>query len=334
VAVVLLPDEEGRACFLLTRRAATLNTHARQWALPGGRIDAGESPEGAALRELHEEVGLRVESEGILGLLDDYGTRSGFIITPVVVWASAAGELTPNPAEVARVYRVPLADLDHPDVPILLTIPESDRPVIQIPILGAKINAPTAAVIYQMREVVVHGRPTRVDHFEQPVWAWRARVPTVLFVCHANTARSVMAHALLDRMLAERGVAGRVRVRSGGVATYARDGMIASLDARLALKEVGVHLAEDAMVSTDLKAHREVIAGADLILSMTAQQKAMIVAYEEARGRAVFTLREFSGEDGDIDDPAGQGEDVFRAARDEILRCLEKSIDRLLTTLR
>ncbi len=174
VAVVLLPDDEGRACFLLTRRAATLNTHARQWALPGGGIDAGETPERAALRELHEEVGLQVESDGLLGLLDDYGTRSGFIITPVVVWAGVVGELRPNPAEVARVYRVPLADLDHPDVPILLTIPESDRPVIQIPILESKINAPTAAVIYQMREVVVHGRPTRVDHFEQPVWAWRA----------------------------------------------------------------------------------------------------------------------------------------------------------------
>src|SRR5438093_10202248 len=84
VAVVLLPDEEGRACFLLTRRTATLRAHARQWALPGGRIDAGESAEGAALRELREEVGLRLDPSSILGVLDDYGTRSGFIITPVV----------------------------------------------------------------------------------------------------------------------------------------------------------------------------------------------------------------------------------------------------------
>lgn len=173
VAVVLLPDEEGRACFLLTRRTATLRAHARQWALPGGRIDAGESAEGAALRELREEVGLGLDPSSILGVLDDYGTRSGFIITPVVTWADAHVELTPNPAEVAHVYRVPLTELDKPDVPRLITIPESDRPVIQVPLLSSLIHAPTAAVLYQIREVVVHGRPTRVAHFEQPTWAWQ-----------------------------------------------------------------------------------------------------------------------------------------------------------------
>ena len=173
VAAVLLPDDDGRACFLLTRRTATLRAHARQWALPGGRIDAGESSEEAALRELREEVGLAVDASAVLGLLDDYGTRSGFIITPVVVWAGERIELAPNPAEVAHVYRVPLADLDKPDVPRLISIPESARPVIQVPLLSSLIHAPTAAVLYQMREVDVHGRPTRVAHFEQPTWAWK-----------------------------------------------------------------------------------------------------------------------------------------------------------------
>ena len=172
VAVVLLADEEGRPCFLLTRRAAGLRAHARQWALPGGRLDAGESPERAALRELSEEVGLVRGASSVLGILDDYGTRSGFIITPVVVWGGADVVLAPNPDEVASVHRVPLADLDSPDVPRLVAIPESDRPVIQVPILSSLIHAPTAAVLYQLREVVVHGRPTRVAHFEQPVWAW------------------------------------------------------------------------------------------------------------------------------------------------------------------
>ena len=173
VAVVLLPDDEGRGCFLLTKRAPTLRAHTGQWALPGGRMDAGESPETAALRELDEEVGLKLGAEKLLGLLDDYPTRSGFVITPVVFWADDPGVLSPNPAEVARVHLVPLEDLDAPDVPRFISIPESDRPVIQVPLLGSLIHAPTAAVIYQMREVVSHGRPTRVDHLEQPVWAWR-----------------------------------------------------------------------------------------------------------------------------------------------------------------
>lgn len=173
VAIVLVPDDEGRACFLLTKRAPTLRAHTGQWALPGGKVDAGESHTLAALRELEEELGLRLEQGSVLGTLDDYGTRSGFVITPVVFWSRHVGPLAPNPSEVARVYRVPLADLDGPDVPRLVSIPESDRPVIQLPILGALIHAPTAAVLYQLREVVAHGRPTRVDHFEQPVWAWR-----------------------------------------------------------------------------------------------------------------------------------------------------------------
>ena len=173
VAVVLLPDDEGRACFLLTRRADRLRAHARQWALPGGRIDPGETAETAALRELAEEVGLTLGPEAVLGALDDYPTRSGFVITPVVAWCPSAAELTPNPEEVKRVYHVPLDDLERPEVPILVAIPESERLVIQLPILSSLIHAPTAAVIYQMREVVVHGRPTRVDHFEQPVWAWK-----------------------------------------------------------------------------------------------------------------------------------------------------------------
>jgi 8-oxo-dGTP pyrophosphatase MutT (NUDIX family) len=173
VALVLLPDDEGRACFLLTRRADRLRAHARQWALPGGRIEAGESAEAAALRELDEEVGLTLPGEAVLGALDDYPTRSGFVITPIVVWCEGTAELTPNPDEVKRVYHVPLDDLERPEVPILVSIPESDRPVIQLPILSTLIHAPTAAVIYQMREVVVHGRATRVDHLEQPVWAWK-----------------------------------------------------------------------------------------------------------------------------------------------------------------
>ena len=155
---------------------------------------------------------------------------------------------------------------------------------------------------------------------------------TVLIVCHANTARSVIAQVLLERMLRERG-AGHIRIRSGGIANYARDGMLPSLDARIVLREDGIALSEDGLVSTDLKRHRHLMAEADLILTMTAAQKDLIGVYAEADGQPLFTLKEFAGEHGDIGDPATQGEDVFRACRDEIKRCLDLSLDRLLLTL-
>jgi 8-oxo-dGTP pyrophosphatase MutT (NUDIX family) len=173
VALVLVDDAEGNACFLLTRRTARLRRHSGQWALPGGRLEHGESAADAALRELAEEVGLTPTADAVLGVLDDYATRSGFVITPVVVWGGAGARIVPDPGEVAAVYQVPLAVLDDPGVPRLRRIPESDRPVISIAMVGADVHAPTAAIVYQLREVALHGRATRVAHFEQPVFAWR-----------------------------------------------------------------------------------------------------------------------------------------------------------------
>lgn len=173
VAVVILSDTSENAAFLITRRADGLRNHGGQWALPGGRLDAGETANAAALRELHEEVGVSLGEGDVLGLLDDYPTRSGFVITPVVVWGGSSIVVQANPAEVAEVHRVALSELDKPDVPHLRSISESDRPVISIPMLGTHIHAPTAAILFQLREVAVWGRDTRVDHFEQPVFAWR-----------------------------------------------------------------------------------------------------------------------------------------------------------------
>jgi protein-tyrosine-phosphatase/8-oxo-dGTP pyrophosphatase MutT (NUDIX family) len=150
----------------------------------------------------------------------------------------------------------------------------------------------------------------------------------VLIVCHANTSRSVIAEHLLRRLLTR---AGRddIVVRSGGIAPYARDGMLVSLDARLVLAEVGVEIPPDT-TATDLKSKRHLLAGADLILVMTNEQRCMLDAYPETRGKPVFTLLEFAGESGDVDDPAGRGEDVFRACRQEIARSLEKALPRLI----
>jgi 8-oxo-dGTP pyrophosphatase MutT (NUDIX family) len=163
----------GEACFVITRRAARLRNHPGQWALPGGRLDPGETPAEGALRETAEEVGLQLTPDAVIGLLDDYPTRSGFAITPVVVWGGPHAEMVADPEEVAEIHRVPLGVLERPEVPRLRTIPESDRPVISIPMLGTNVHAPTAAILYQLREVALRGLDTRVDHYEQPVFAWR-----------------------------------------------------------------------------------------------------------------------------------------------------------------
>jgi mutator protein MutT len=173
VAVVVVPDGEGRAAVVLTLRASGLRRHGGQWALPGGRLDPGETPETAALRELEEEVGLTLPSSHLLGRLDDYPTRSGFVITPVVVWGSGAAPLRANPREVAGIHLVPFAELLDPESLVLQSIPQSDRPVLALSILNTLIYAPTAAILHQFAEVAVAGRQTRVAHYEQPVFAWR-----------------------------------------------------------------------------------------------------------------------------------------------------------------
>jgi 8-oxo-dGTP pyrophosphatase MutT (NUDIX family) len=165
-------DEAGETAFLLTRRAAGLRAHRAQWALPGGRCDAGETQIQSALRELREELGLDLGPDAVLGLLDDYPTRSGYLITPVVVWADGNGAIVPNPQEVASVHRIPLVTIEREKAFDFIAIPESARRVIRFHWDERLIHAPTAAMIYQVREVLA-GRDTRVADLEQPVFAWK-----------------------------------------------------------------------------------------------------------------------------------------------------------------
>lgn len=172
VAVTLTAGQGSDTAFLLTLRASSLRAHRGQWALPGGRCDEGETPVEAALRELDEELGLRLGEDAVLGLLDDYPTRSGYLITPVVVWAEDSAAVVPNPQEVASVHRIGLHTIEREDAFDFTAIPESARRVIRFHLQGSLIHAPTAALVYQFREVLA-GRATRVSELEQPVFAWK-----------------------------------------------------------------------------------------------------------------------------------------------------------------
>jgi 8-oxo-dGTP pyrophosphatase MutT (NUDIX family) len=175
-AAVTLPVSRigDEPALVITRRVAGLRAHSGQWALPGGRIDAGETAEEAALRELREEVNLQLPPRSVLGRLDDYITRSGYRITPVVVWCGLEElALQPNPDEVASIHFIRFSALARDDAPKFETIPQSDREVLSMRLDVDHIYAPTAALLYQFREVIVRGRATRVSHYDQPLFAWR-----------------------------------------------------------------------------------------------------------------------------------------------------------------
>jgi 8-oxo-dGTP pyrophosphatase MutT (NUDIX family) len=183
VAVVLVDSDRlqhadstvgapGGAAFLLCQRATDLRRHAGQWALPGGRVEAGETALKAALRELDEELGVRLGPDTVIGWLDDYPTRSGYVITPVVLWGGSDPPLNPAQDEVLSVYRVSLDTLADAEARFV-AIPESDRPVLQLPLEDHLLHAPTGAILYQLRQVGLLGRAgERVDELEQPVFAW------------------------------------------------------------------------------------------------------------------------------------------------------------------
>ncbi|MEM7324896.1 MAG: CoA pyrophosphatase [Actinomycetota bacterium] len=161
----------GGAAIVLTRRGAGLRSHTNQWALPGGRLDPGETAMEASIREIAEEIGVTVTEADLLGRLDDYPTRSGYVISPFVYWAPNDADPVANPDEVASVHRVALTELRRS--PRFVSIPESERPVIQVPVGGDLIHAPTGAIIHQFHAVAVEGLDVTVDQYEQPVFAWK-----------------------------------------------------------------------------------------------------------------------------------------------------------------
>ncbi|MDA0890995.1 MAG: CoA pyrophosphatase [Proteobacteria bacterium] len=170
--IVVKYDDE--CALLLTRRTSSLRAHSGQWALPGGRMDEGETASEAALREVREEINLTLQPESVMGTLDDYITRSGYRITPVILWAGAnTSTLEPNPDEVASIHRISFTALARADAPQFDMSPDSDQEILSMKLSVDQIYAPTAAFLYQFREVVIKGRETRVLHYDQPRFAWR-----------------------------------------------------------------------------------------------------------------------------------------------------------------
>ncbi len=176
VAIVIARHPESdQASILVTLRPRKLNRHGGQYALPGGRLDDGEGEDQAALRELHEELGLKLDEAAILGRLDHFKTHSGFRMAPVVVWAEAPALLRPDPSEVEETFHLPFEELNSPDIPKLIESDKGEAPVLYayFPTLGHFMYAPTAAILYQFREIALRGVTTRAAHFGHPTFAWR-----------------------------------------------------------------------------------------------------------------------------------------------------------------
>lgn len=172
VAILVSPFR-GRQTYVLTRRALTMRRGAGNYALPGGNFDADEDAVAAAVRETREELGVHLDRNDCLGLLDDFLTLGGHVVTPVVLWSSAMLRLRPDPGEVHQVWRLPLAQLDHPGSPRAEPHPDGGEPILRLYARGSWINPPTAAWLYQFREVALHGRWTRVASVGQPSWTAR-----------------------------------------------------------------------------------------------------------------------------------------------------------------
>jgi 8-oxo-dGTP pyrophosphatase MutT (NUDIX family) len=167
VAIVVM-DGGGTPSVPIFQRTSDMSRHAGQMALPGGRLHEGESAEDCAIRELQEELGLSAGPQDVVGLLDDFDTRSGFTITPVVIWAGAEpGALQPSKFEVAQLFLIA--------IPELRAAVSAARPgeAFSLGFERVEVFAPTAAILYQFSEVALDGRPARVTDFYQPPFTHR-----------------------------------------------------------------------------------------------------------------------------------------------------------------
>ena len=158
--LVALLARPGGPTVLLTRRADGLADHGGEISLPGGRIEPTDrDPAAAALREAAEEVGLPAGRVRLLGRLDDYLTRTGFLVRPVVGLVARPPRLRPDPLEVAEIFELPLAHLLDPANRRIETRPAGGQPrrFHVIPYRGRDIWGATAGMLVNLCEVLGRG---------------------------------------------------------------------------------------------------------------------------------------------------------------------------------
>jgi 8-oxo-dGTP pyrophosphatase MutT (NUDIX family) len=172
VAILVCPYKD-EPHYILTRRSLMMRRGAGNYALPGGNCDPGEDIVDAALREVQEELGVAMGRDAAVGLLDDFVTLGGHVVTPVVLLSFEPLELKPDPSEVHAAWFLPLSELDHPEAPRRIPHPDGGEPILRMFANRDWINPPTAAWLYQFREVALHGREARVHAVGQPSWTAR-----------------------------------------------------------------------------------------------------------------------------------------------------------------